>query len=335
VAAGWRIFGAEVSPYSVKVRSYFRYKGIPHEWIVRGPATQAEYQKYARIPIIPAVATPEDEGLQDSTPILEAVEARIPEPSIHPEDPTLAFLSALLEEFGDEWGNKWMFHYRWARPADQRSAAERIAATMLPDASDEQREGAVAMVTERMLGRVWFVGSSEATAPLIEESFQEGMRLLEAHLADRPYLFGARPVFGDFGLWGQIYSAWTDPTPGAILEASAPHVVAWVKRMLEPRAEGALEVWETLAPTLMPFLTRMVGRLFLPWSDANARAIAAGSESFCVELDGHPFEQKPQKYHAKSLKVLRARYAAVADKTRLDPILEQAGCLACLNRGRS
>jgi len=28
-----RIFGAELSPYSVKVRSYFRYKRIPHEWV--------------------------------------------------------------------------------------------------------------------------------------------------------------------------------------------------------------------------------------------------------------------------------------------------------------
>ena len=41
----YRIFGAEISPYSVKVRSYFRYKGIPHEWIVRSGATQAEFQK--------------------------------------------------------------------------------------------------------------------------------------------------------------------------------------------------------------------------------------------------------------------------------------------------
>lgn len=27
----YRIIGAEESPYSVKVRSYFRYKGIPHQ----------------------------------------------------------------------------------------------------------------------------------------------------------------------------------------------------------------------------------------------------------------------------------------------------------------
>ena len=29
MAEGYRIIGAEMSPYSVKVRSYFRYKGHP------------------------------------------------------------------------------------------------------------------------------------------------------------------------------------------------------------------------------------------------------------------------------------------------------------------
>ena len=126
----YRIFGAEVSPYSVKVRSYFRYKQIPHEWIVRGPSSAAEYQKYAKLPIIPLVVSPDGEAMQDSTPIIEQLEQRFPEPSIHPDDPVAAFVSALLEEFGDEWGNKWMFHYRWAREADQLSASERIGAAM-------------------------------------------------------------------------------------------------------------------------------------------------------------------------------------------------------------
>jgi hypothetical protein len=67
----YRIYGVELSPYSVKVRSYFRYKQIPHQWIVRNVDTMADYQKYAKIPIIPLVVTPDEKGLQDSTPILE------------------------------------------------------------------------------------------------------------------------------------------------------------------------------------------------------------------------------------------------------------------------
>ena len=42
MADTYRIFGAELSPYSVKTRSYYRYKRIPHEWIPRSAATMAE-----------------------------------------------------------------------------------------------------------------------------------------------------------------------------------------------------------------------------------------------------------------------------------------------------
>ena len=213
-----RIYGVELSPYSVKVRSYFRFKGLPHEWIIRSAARQEEYAAHAKLPIIPLVVSPDDTALQDSTPILDAFEAANPEPSVHPEEPAARMASALIEEFGDEWGNKWMFHYRWAREVDQKSAAGRIARAMMPEA-DEATAGAIAdQIRERMVDRVWFVGSNETTAPQIEESFLTGIEQLEAHLADRPYLFGARPSFGDFGLWGQVYNAWTDPTPGAIIE---------------------------------------------------------------------------------------------------------------------
>jgi glutathione S-transferase len=326
----YRIYGAEVSPYSVKVRSYCRYKQIPHEWIQRDQSRMEEFQRYAKLPLIPLVVMPDDSSMQDSTPIIEALEARFPEPTIQSPDPVVAFLSALMEEFADEWGNKWMFHYRWAREVDQVSAATRIAKSMMPDLDDEKIAGIAEGIRQRMVSRVGFVGSSEQTAPQIEDSFQEGIGQLEAHLATRPYLFGARPALGDFGLWGQVYNAWTDTTAGALIESNTQHVVAWVKRMLEPKAEGGFEAWDTLSSTLTPFMSRQIGRLFLPWSDANAKALAAGEDEFTIDLDGHAWTQKPQKYHARSLTALRKRYADVGDNAALDAILDSTGCLRWL-----
>ncbi len=327
MADQYRIFGAEVSPYSVKVRSWFRFKGIPHQWILRGGSSQAEYQKYAKLPIIPLVVTPSNEGFQDSTPIIERLEALHPEPSIHPSDPAARFVSILLEEFGDEWGNKWMFHYRWAREVDQLSAAGRIARMTMPEADDDRIAAATTQVRERMVGRVWFVGSNPQTAPQIEQSFLDTIALLEPHLSKRLYLFGSRPAFADFALWGQLYNMWTDPTPGAIIESRAPAILAWIQRMLWPRVEGEFEPWKALEATLMPLLETQVGRLFMPWTIANAEAIAAGREEFSVELAGRTWTQKPQKYHAKSLAALRDKYAALSDRSAIDPILERAGCL--------
>ena len=330
MADGYRIIGAEMSPYSVKVRSYFRYKAIPHQWILRNAASQTEYEKHARMPIIPLVVTPEGTGIQDSTPIIERIEKLYPEPSIHPDDPVARFISALVEEFGDEWGNKWMFHYRWARDVDQISSAGRIARMRGADTSEEKHAAFAGQIRARMVDRVWFVGSNAVTAPQIEAGFLDMLGLLDNHLASRPYLFGGRPGFGDFGLWGQIYQMWTDPTAGAIIGGGAPHVLDWVHRMLWPRAEGAFEAWSTLGPTLMPILTKQVGAQFMPWTCAYEKALAEAKQEFSVTLGDKIWTQKPQKYHARSLGMLRAKYADIADKAALDPVLEAAGCLAGL-----
>jgi glutathione S-transferase len=321
----YRIFGSEMSPYSVKVRSYARFKGIPHEWIPRTTASEEAYRKYARLPIVPTVATPQDEGLQDSTPIMETLDARFPEPSIHPADPALAFLSALIEEFGDEWGNKLMFHHRWFAQVDQLASAQTLARLAQPQGDEAEVAQWAAMILQRMSTRGHFVGSSPANAPLITGYYFELLDLLEAHLRTRKYLFGGRPAFADFGLGGQLYECSVDPTCGAGMRARGPAVLDWCHRMMEPREDGPFETWESLAPTLKPLLA-YIGRYFLPWTAANARALEAGEAEFTVDLPGGAYTQPPQKYHARSLGVLRARYAALADNAALKAILDEAGC---------
>lgn len=320
----YRIFGSEMSPYSVKVRSYFRYKNIPHLWIPRRADTEEDYKRFAKLPIVPTVATPADEGLQDSTPIIEHVEAEVPEPSIHPDDPILRFLSDLLEEFGDEWGNKLMFHHRWWAEVDRDAAAHTLARLALPHGPEPEIEARTAMIRERMTGRGHFVGSSAVTADLIRSYLNELLDILEPHLKTRKYLFGGRPSFGDFGLSAQLYEASVDPTCGAIMKSRGPNTLGWCHRMLEPRQDGPWEAWSELAPTLEPLLA-YAGRYFLPWTTANARALAEGAAEFSVDLAGKAYVQPPQKYHAKSLATLRAKRAAVTSP-ELERILEKTDC---------
>ena len=98
--APWRILGSANSPYSIKVRAYCRYKAIPHRWIPKrmNCAESDQIAGRARLAIVPTVASPEDDAvLQDSTPILEHLEATHPEPSIHPKGAPMRFVSCLLE----------------------------------------------------------------------------------------------------------------------------------------------------------------------------------------------------------------------------------------------
>ena len=321
--ASYTVIGSEESPYSVKVRSYFRYKGIDHQWRARGQAPEL-YAKHARLPLIPLVVTPDERGIQDSTPIIETMEAEFPEPGIHPPGAVAKFVSALLEEFGDEWGNKWMFHMRWAREVDQVAVSRRFAAEA------EDVEATAKAIRERMVPRVWFVGANDVTAPQIEQSLADTLPLLDAHLASRPYLFGARPALADFGLWGQIYECGRDPTAGTLV-AEASNVVAWVERMLNPANLGGFEEWPALEATLLPLLRDQVAAMFLPWSVANAAAIAASDDEFDVTLKGKRWNQRPQKYHARSLAALKSKYAAVADDAALDEVLAATGCKTYLS----
>lgn len=329
----YRIFGAELSPYSVKVRSYFRYKRIPHQWIPRSPAVQEEFQRYAKLPLIPLVVTPQDEGIQDSTPIIEKMETIFPEPTIFPGDPALRFVSALLEEYADEWGNKHMFHYRWFYEPDQRSAADRIARMNLPaEAPAEVIEQSVRTVRERMVPRLSFVGSSSETKEQIESSFRRLLGIVEQHLERRSYLLGARPALADFGLFAQLYECSTDPTPGEMMRQQSPRTLAWIDRMLDASQDQAaprasFEPWEALRTTLEPLLVEEVAGVFLPWTLANAQALRSGAETFSVDLEGRSFRQATQKYHARSLGALRDKYRATTDRGTLDAILRSTGCL--------
>lgn len=329
-AAHYTIIGAEESPYSVKVRSYLNYKKLPYEWRSRAEA-QALYAQHAKLPLIPLVITPQGSGLQDSTPIIESLEADHPHPSIYPHDPVARFICCLLEEFADEWGNKWMFHYRWARQVDQYACASRLAAVVNPQASETELQQTAEQIRARMVDRVWFVGSSAQTAHQIEGSFRDFLELLELHLQQRDYLFGARPSFADFALWGQLYNCHRDPTPRGIMEMHAPHTMAWLQRMATPRATGDFEDWSSLADTLQAILSDQVGGLFLPWSAANADAVAHGREEFTVVLRTGQWTQKPQKYHARSLAALRDKYAEV-DTPATKHVLQACGCLQALDR---
>ena len=330
MTAPYRIFGNEMSPYSVKVRAWFRYKAIPHLWLQRSQH-QEEFRGRARLPLIPLVVTPDDRAIQDSTPIIEALEAEYPEPSIHPDDPALRFLSALIEEYGDEWGNKLMFHHRWYSEVDRRATALVLARSFLPHEGTEAVEALAEQVRERMVGRVHFTGSSEANAPLISQYLDDLLAILEAHLESRKYLFGARPAFADFGLAPQLYEAALDPTAAGIVRARAPKVLAWGYRVLEPHNEGPFE--ELGQPEGNPDAIAGECRRLLPALVAHANAsdaLETGEESFSVDLPGGAYAQGPQKYHARSLIALRQKYRAAEGAPGLEALLAETGCLPYL-----
>lgn len=323
------IYGSEYSPFSVKVRSYFRYKNIPHEWRPRNKENFDHYKAHAKLPLVPLVIAPDGTVLQDSTPIIEKMEEIYPEPSIYPQEASSSFLSALLEEYGDEWGNKPMFHYRWWHDVDQIAVAKALADSLLPNSGEEEREAQAKQIRHRMVPRLSFVGSSEQNRGTIEKSLDQLLALLEKHLAGRPYLFGGRPSLGDFGLFCQLYGCTQQPTTHKMIEKYS-NVAEWVYRMLDPTDQGEFEAWSSVAETLEPLVREQIGELYMPWAQANAKALLANEPTFTVNLKGDAFTQDTMKYPGRSFQTLKNRFSKIDKNRSLEEVLLVTGCLKYL-----
>ena len=63
----------------------------------------------------------------DSTPIIRRLEEEFSDRGTIPDNPALAFINYLLEDFADEWLTKYMFHFRWHFKEDADKAG-----TILP-----------------------------------------------------------------------------------------------------------------------------------------------------------------------------------------------------------
>ena len=122
-----------------------------------------------------------------------------------------------------------------------------------------------------------------------------------------------------------------DPTPMDLTLRRAPRVHAWAVLAddlsgLEP-AEGDWVASDALPDTLRDLLAE-VGRTYVPVMMANARAAAAGEETFSVDLDGVVWEQRTFPYQAKCVRWLREAHASLgdADRARFDAAIAGTGC---------
>jgi hypothetical protein len=181
-----------------------------------------------------------------------------------------------------------------------------------------------------MIARLYHVGSSPETAPVIEASFQRLIGLMEPLLSTCPYLFGGTPSLADFGLSGQFAQLLSDPTPGAMIRAQAPNLVRWIARMDNPRVEGAFVDFSAVRAGLLDLVRSEVAETYLVWMAANAAAVAADASAVSAELAGSAFSQKPQRYAAKALAEIRRKRALLVGNDTLEEFLREAGCDAIL-----
>ncbi len=287
---GYILYGSEFSYYSGKARAYLRYKGLPFEDRV---ATRKVYKEVilpgVGAPIVPVLAAPEGELVQDTTDIIDFLEQRHPEPGVYPEGPCQKLVALMLEHYGDEWLVIPAMHYRWSVLDEQYDFIMGEFGAM--SAPDESRKNQIAIgekTSAPFRGSIGPLGISEATIPAIEAGYLTLLDQLSAHFAQHRYLLGDRPCIADFGFIGPLYAhLGRDPVPKQIMEKRAPAVYGWVQRMMDPPGDyGDLLPDDEIPDTLIPVLETLC-RDFLP----DVRDVVAQNAAY---LDAHPGENIPR-----------------------------------------
>lgn len=337
-----RLVGVGASPYTRKLRAALRYRRIPYRFVIMG-SREAETLPERPLPLIPYLVFPGPDGkptdaMSDTTPILDRLEAEHAERRLRPRDPALGMIDALLEDYGDEWLSKCMFHYRWAYAPDTLKASAYLPFAQMISLPTATAATYQKMMAERQISRISVVGSNETTGPIIEESWSRYLRLLDAHLQCHPYLLGGRPGAGDFACYGQMTMlVITDPTPMAVALEISPRAYAWTERLedlsgLEPREDDWIDL--SAPPQSLRDLLAEVGRVHAPFMIANADAVAAGAARVECEIDGQPWVQDPFIYQAKCLRWLRARFEGLGAESRkkVEEALAGTGCDAMFRR---
>jgi glutathione S-transferase len=333
-----RLIGGTGSPYTRKMVALLRYRRIPYSitWADPAGVLDAMGLEKPRPTFHPTFLFKAEDGnvqpVCDSSPIIRRLEMLYPDRSVLPADPALAFIDYLIEDFGDEWCTKYMFHYRWYPAEDADNAGTLLPLGMDVSLPADLHKTFKQIFTERQVGRLYVVGSNDTTAPVIDASYRRYLAALEAHLAQQPFMLGRRPGAGDFAMFGQLTQlVGFDPTPRAIAHAVSPRTVAWVDRVedlcgLEPKDSDWSRL-EDIPATLRGLLGEM-GRVYAPALLANANAVEAGDKTWETQIDGALWTQQSFPYQAKCLRWIREQYQALSkvDRARVDAVITGTGC---------
>tara|TARA_B100000614_G_C14492727_1_gene471360 strand:+ start:75 stop:1106 length:1032 start_codon:yes stop_codon:yes gene_type:complete len=311
-----KLIGNVASPYTRKMLAYLRYKRIPYEVIWRqAEDALAEMNIEAPKPVLLPVFILNREGkptaVTDSTPLIREFEEAYPERPVLPNDPALNFINYVLEDFGDEWCTKYMFHYRWHFAEDADNAGTILPLGINNSLKDDELTFFKEVFSKRQIDRLWVVGSNDDTAEFIDRSYKKVLSIFETLFKKQPFLLGNYPSSCDFAVFGQFTQlVGFDPTPRKIAHEISPRTVAWVNTLDD---RGGLDYQEenltldNLSDSIHE-LFKELSTSYVPTMMENHRAIENGEKEWSVDLAGYPWKQKSFPYQAKCLDWIREEF---------------------------
>lgn len=368
------VWGVEASPYLLKMEALLNYRGLAFRRLPRDGGRwenlltalrlararrRRTVQRYPRLdpldeyPSVPYLIVNGNEFQYDSSSVAHwlddqrAQDAR----AFFPQDPALAFVTALIDEAFDEYGLYMVHHQRWVCSAEDTTMGEHTAAELSRLYPPPLARQIRVKLPRRQVRRCPYLFSVApagyhaqvesprippsregfpATHALLEESWRGYLAAMETVLTEQPYLLGDQFTVADASAYGQLSMNLIDPTTAATLQSIAPRTHSWLLGIRDGkwvRAGTRLH----LSPALQPLLD-IIMKTFVPLMEQNARAyqqfLDAGESIFNEvafdrgralydgELLGHPFRAVAKTFQVSVWRDLCAQWQRLGEKER-------------------
>ncbi|WP_086931264.1 glutathione S-transferase N-terminal domain-containing protein [Agarilytica rhodophyticola] len=260
MSQNYTLYGTEFSLYTGKARAYLRYKNIEFNEVF----SSLKVYKNIIIPntgvrFIPVVKMPDGAYFQDTSAIIDTIEARETERPVIPIGPKQKLVSYLFELFADEWLVIPAMHYRWNHDNSMQIYRE-FGQVAFPRMPHFVQNFVGRKLSKKFSGYLPMLGVNDQTRDAIEQWFeQEVLVQLDAHFAKHRYLLGDAATLGDFALMGPLSGHLLhDPAPKKMILGKAANVVRWDQELkAPPKPVGALPTNDEIPETLLPLLTGM------------------------------------------------------------------------------
>ena len=330
----YTVYKSDISYFSGKLEAYLRYKGIVHKAVECGQREMKKIAQTTGVKKMPAVEMDNGQWLFDTTPMLEWFEQQHPEPCTVPDDPALAFLALLIEDYGDEWLWRPAMWWRWVPRASRWAVGYAIGKAFAPT------------LLARPLG--WFFGHRQqrewlwgdgvnlANEASVRDMLFREFEFLERLLARQPFLLGSHPSAADFGYFASMFRHFgNDPDSAEVMRRQAPNTYEWLARLWNASADKlpkAIEWQWPETPEWQPLLKRIAAD-YLPYLHQNALAFQRGQKRF--DFTGHSLAfqgTKTTNYRVYCRERLQQQYLQLttADRDKLEQLFKSVGGLGGL-----
>lgn len=330
----YTLYGWHLSYFTGKALCYLRYKQVDHVLKAVNLFTLTRtIKRKTGAAVMPVLKTPSGEWIQDTSKIIDYIESLHHKNPVTPNTPVQEFASMLLEAWGDEWWVPIAMHTRWNYPENFALFEHDAGKALLPWAPRFLQNKAAQRPAKMLRGMLPFVGIVPEQYNTMNEWTVQMLDALNRHFEHFPFLLGARPSLGDFGLVGTMYGhLGRDPWPKRELIEPRIHLNAWLERMKNPAGYatqnllGNDQIPETLNPVFKSIfeefipMVEQVGELATQYAQQNGlnQRLPRRIGEVTTTMGGKPFKRGALPYMIWMMQRALDCYAQMADSDKHD-----------------